>query len=104
MEKRLGSVIKYVGYAGIGLMFIGLMECAAFGAEFSTKTFIGYLKGMLAFSGADTIMIGIWVVLAAPFAGLVYIFFLGLKRRNFRLVSACAVIAVMLAAVMIVSR
>ena len=105
MEKRIGIIMKYVGYTGIGLMFIGLLESAmGFGAEHTAQGFSDYLKAVVTFKGADTIMTGIWLVLAAPIAGLFYVLFYGLKARNYRLAAACAVIVVILAFAMIIGE
>lgn len=105
MDKQIANVFRYVGYTGIGLMLIGVFESVVgFGAEFASKGFMGYLKGVMSFNGADTLMVGIWLVLATPIAGLVCVVLHGLKVRNYRLVLSCVVICLILSATVFISE
>ncbi|MCD8567723.1 MAG: DUF1634 domain-containing protein [Geovibrio sp.] len=102
MEKTLGSLLKYIGLLGVGIVILGLAEnLLGLGSEYVNKSIAGHIAGAFALNGADTIMTGIWTVLAAPAAGILYVLWHGAAKRNFRLVFMCLIIIAMLCVVMI---
>ncbi len=102
MEKTLGSLLKYIGLAGVWTVILGLAESVlGLGSEYVNKSIAGHIAGAFALNGADTVMAGIWIVMAAPAAGIIYVLVHGLRIRNYRLAAMCFIITAMLCVVMI---
>ncbi|QAR32302.1 DUF1634 domain-containing protein [Geovibrio thiophilus] len=105
MEKTLGRLLKYIGLFGVGIVILGLTESLlGFGSEYVSKSIAGHIAGALALNGADTVMTGIWIVVAAPAAGILYVLRYGLRSRNYRLAAMCLIIIAMLCVVMVIGE
>ena len=97
MVTKLGNIMKYMGYFSVAVVALGLVEILlGYGIAYTNMSFFGHLKGMLSLQGADTIMVGIWLILLAPVTGIFVIFFDGLRRRDLRMIVLCVLIVLLL--------
>lgn len=97
MEKRLGYLLKITGFIGIAIAILGLIEVILGSSKpYEAQTFINHLAGALNFNGTDTIMVGIWIIIATPVFGVAYVLVESIKKKNMRLFGICILILAIL--------